>query len=137
MKKTGAIREVHCTYDPETKSGRPGAMRRVKGTLHWVSALSALPAEVRLYDTLLLDSGEEQTEEAGDDGLIGQLNPKSKEVLKECLVEPGLKNVTPGEKFQFMRKGYFCVDPDSKPDKLVFNRVVSLRDNWEKIMRDT
>ena len=135
--KTGATREVHCTYDPETKSGRPGAMRRVKGTLHWVSALSALPAEVRLYDTLLLDSGEEQTEEAGDDGLIGQLNPKSKEVLKECLVEPGLKNVTPGEKFQFMRKGYFCVDPDSKPDKLVFNRVVSLRDNWEKIMGDT
>ena len=133
--KTGVIQEVHCTYDPETRSGLPGAMRKVKGTLHWVSAHSALSAEIRLYDNLLLDSGEE-LEETGDNELIRLLNPKSKEILKECLVEPGLKDVISGEKFQFMRKGYFCVDPDSKPGNLVFNRIVSLRDSWEKIMRD-
>lgn len=133
--KTGAIQEVHCTYDPETRSGLPGAMRRVKGTLHWVSARSAVPAEIRLYDNLLLDSGE-ALEETGDNELIRLLNPKSREILRECLVEPGLKDVMSGEKFQFMRKGYFCVDPDSKPDNLVFNRIVSLRDSWEKIMRE-
>lgn len=137
-KKTGEIIEVHCTYDPESKSGRPGAMRRVKSTLHWVSAKSALKAEVRLYDNLLLDSEQqqEQSEDAGDNELVNKLNPKSKEILPESLIEPGLKNAMPGEKFQFMRKGYFCVDPDSKPGSLAFNRIVSLRDNWEKIMRE-
>jgi glutaminyl-tRNA synthetase len=135
--KSGEIEEIHCTYDPETKSGRPGAQRKVKSTLHWVSARFALKAEVRLYDYLLLDSieDEEQSEEEGDRDFIRLLNPRSLEVLKDSLIEPGLKNMEAGEKIQFMRKGYFCVDPDSKPDKLVFNRIVSLRDSWEKIQK--
>ena len=135
--KSGEIEEIHCTYDRETKSGRPGAQRKVKSTLHWVSARFALKAEVRLYDYLLLDSieDEEQSEEEGDRDFIRLLNPKSLEVLKNSLIEPGLKNMEAGEKIQFMRKGYFCVDPDSTPDKLVFNRIVSLRDSWEKIQK--
>ena len=135
--KSGEIEEIHCTYDPETKSGRPGAQRKVKSTLHWVSARFALKAEVRLYDYLLLDSieDEEQSEEDGDRDFIRLLNPRSLEVLKDSLIEPGLKSMEAGEKIQFMRKGYFCVDPDSTPDKLVFNRIVSLRDSWEKIQK--
>ncbi|MDD3655913.1 MAG: glutamine--tRNA ligase/YqeY domain fusion protein [Atribacterota bacterium] len=136
-KKTGNIQEVHCTYDPETRSGRPGAQRKVKSTLHWVSARFALKAEMRLYDYLLLDNIEEQAEEESDKDFIKLLNPKSIEILKDSIVEPGLKNTLSGEKFQFMRKGYFCVDPDSTPEKLVFNRIVSLRDSWEKIMKSS
>jgi glutaminyl-tRNA synthetase len=135
--KSGEIEEIHCIYDPDTRSGRPGAQRKVKSTLHWVSARFALKAEVRLYDYLLLDSieDEEQSEEEGDRDFIRLLNPRSLEVLKDSLIEPGLKNMEAGEKIQFMRKGYFCVDPDSKPDKRVFNRIVSLRDSWEKIQK--
>ena len=135
--KSGEIREIHCTYDPETKSGRPGAQRKVKSTLHWVSTRFALKAEVRLYDYLLLDSieDEEQSEDEGDRDFVRLLNPRSLEVLKDSLIEPGLKNMEAGEKIQFMRKGYFCVDLDSTPDKLVFNRIVSLRDSWEKIQK--
>jgi len=133
--KTGEIREIHCIYDPDTRSGRPGAQRKVKSTLHWVSARFAHKAEVRLYDYLLLDSIEEETEEEGDRDFVRLLNPKSLEILKDSLIEPGLKNMAAGEKIQFMRKGYFCVDPDSTPDNLVFNRIVSLKDSWEKIQK--
>ena len=134
--KTGEIQEVRCTYDPDSRSGRAGAQRKMKSTLHWVSARFALKAEVRLYDYLLLDSIEdEETEEEGDRDFVRLLNPKSLEVLRDSLIEPGLKNMSPGEKIQFMRKGYFCVDPDSTPDNLVFNRIVSLRDGWKKIQK--
>lgn len=134
--KTGEIREIHCIYDPDTRSGRPGAQRKVKSTLHWVSARFAQKAEVRLYDYLLLDSiEEEETEEEGDRDFVRLLNPKSLEILKDSLIEPGLKNMAAGEKIQFMRKGYFCVDPDSTPDNPVFNRIVSLKDSWEKIQK--
>ncbi|HNR65148.1 MAG TPA: glutamine--tRNA ligase, partial [Atribacterota bacterium] len=135
--KSGEIKEIHCIYDPETRSGRPGAERKVKSTLHWVSARFALKAEVRLYDYLLLDSieGVEQAEEEGDKDFVRLLNPKSIVVLKNSLIEPDLKNLVSGDKIQFMRKGYFCVDPDSTSDNLVFNRIVSLRDSWEKIQK--
>jgi glutaminyl-tRNA synthetase len=126
--KTGEIEEVHCTYDPESKSGKPGAKRKVKGTLHWVCADHALKAEVRLYEHLLLDQEEEKD-------FIKQLNLNSLEVLADCLVEPSLAGAAPGNRYQFMRKGYFCVDPDSTSDKLVFNRIVSLRDTWDRILK--
>jgi glutaminyl-tRNA synthetase len=132
--KTGEISEVHCTYDPETKSGGAGAKRKVKGTLHWVSAGHALKAEVRLYDYLLLNEDKKQEEEEKTN-FIDRLNPNSLEALPDCLVEPSLANAVEGNKYQFMRKGYFCVDPESKQGNLVFNRIVSLRDSWEKIMK--
>jgi len=131
--KTGRIKEIHCIYDPESKSGKPGAKRKVKGTLHWVSASCALKAEVRLYDYLLLSNQEEEeTEEEEKSDFIKKLNPDSLKVLTNCLVESSLAKVEVGSKLQFMRKGYFCVDLDSRPDKLIFNRIVSLRDTWEK-----
>ena len=133
--KTGEIKEVHCTYDPESKSGMPGAKRKVKGTLHWVSADHALKVEVRLYDYLLLDQNEVAEEQEEEKDFIKQLNPNSLEVLADCLVEPSLAGTTSGSRYQFMRKGYFCVDPDSTSDKLVFNRIVSLRDTWDRILK--
>lgn len=133
--KTGEIKEVHCTYDPESKSGKPGAKRKVKGTLHWVSADHALKAEVRLYDHLILDQNEGAEEQEEEKDFIKQLHPNSLEVLADCLVEPSLAGAVPGSRYQFMRKGYFCVDPDSTSDKLVFNRIVSLRDTWDRILK--
>jgi len=133
--RTGEIKEVHCTYDPESKSGKPGAKRKVKGTLHWVSADHALKAEVRLYDHLLLDQNEGAEEQEEEKDFIKQLNPNSLEVLADCLVESSLAGAAPGSRYQFMRKGYFCVDPDSTSDKLVFNRIVSLRDTWDRILK--
>lgn len=133
--KTGEIKEVHCTYDPESKSGKPGAKRKVKGTLHWVSADHALKAEVRLYDQLLLDQNEGTEEQEEEKDFIKQLNQNSLEVLTDCLVEPTLAGAASGSRYQFMRKGYFCVDPDSTSDKLVFNRIVSLRDTWDRILK--
>jgi glutaminyl-tRNA synthetase len=133
--KTGEIKEVHCTYDPESKSGKPGAKRKVKGTLHWVSADHVLKAEVRLYEHLLLDQNEGAEEQEEEKEFIKQLNPNSLGVLADCLVEPSLAGAVPGSRYQFMRKGYFCVDPDSTSDKLVFNRIVSLRDTWAKILK--
>jgi glutaminyl-tRNA synthetase len=133
--KTGDIKEVHCTYDPESKSGMPGAKRKVKGTLHWVSAGHALKAEVHLHDYLLLDQNEGAEEQEEEKDFIKQLNPNSLEVLGDCLVEPGLAGAAPGSRYQFMRKGYFCVDTDSTSDKLVFNRIVSLRDTWDRILK--
>ncbi len=133
--KTGEIKEVHCTYDPESKSGKPGAKRKVKGTLHWVSAEHALKAEVRLYEQLLVDQNERAEGQEEEKEFVKQLNPNSLELLADCLVEPGLAGAAPGSRYQFMRKGYFCVDPDSTSGKLVFNRIVSLRDTWDRILK--
>jgi glutaminyl-tRNA synthetase len=133
--KTGEIKEVHCTYDPETRSGRPASQRKVKGTLHWVSAAHALKAEVRLYDYLMLDQIEGGEEYEGDEDFVKQLNPNPLEVLSDCLLEPSLVEAAQGSRYQFMRQGYFYVDPDSLPDKLVFNLIVSLRDTWGKILK--
>jgi glutaminyl-tRNA synthetase len=126
---TGDVTEVHCTYDPETRSGFAPDGRKVDATIHWVSAVHSLPAEVRLYDRLFNVAN---PSEAGSD-YMEHLNPKSLEVLKRCRVEPSLKGATPGSRFQFERVGYFCVDPDSSQNVLVFNRTVTLRDTWAKI----
>ncbi len=125
---TGEIVELHCTYDPATRSGTPG--RSVKGTLHWVSALDAIDGEVRIYDRLF--SVEDPGADAAGDWK-SKLNPDSLKVLTGCKLEPGLASASPGMRFQFERQGYFCVDPDSFGDSLVFNRTVSLRDTWAKI----
>jgi len=130
--KTGEIVALHCTYDPATRSGGAQDGRRVKGTLHWVSAAHALDAEIRLYGHLFTREDPEDVEE-GQDFKSG-LNPGSLEVLKSCRVEPGLAGAAPGSRCQFFRHGYFCVDSrDSSKDALVFNRTVSLRDTWAKI----
>jgi glutaminyl-tRNA synthetase len=128
--ETGNIIEIHCTYDPATKSGGIGSDKKVKGTLHWVSAGHSLDAEVRLYDRLF-----DHEDPAGqkDEDYRKFLNPESLKILKGCKVEPSLANVKPLEKFQFQRLGYFCADYDSKEGHLVFNRTVSLRDTWAKI----
>ena len=126
---TGKVIELRCTYDPATKSGTAADGRKVKGTLHWVSASEAITAEVRLYDTLFTDpmpgSGQRPLEE--------EINPASLEVISNARVEPGLAEAKPGDRLQFLRTGYFTPDPDSSPDRLVFNRVVPLRDSWAKI----
>lgn len=127
--KTGEILELRCSYDPETKSGGAASGRKVKGTLHWVAASSAIEAEVRLYDHLFLDG--EATGISGEEGQAA-LNPKSLVVLPEARVEPALADAAHGTRFQFLRQGYFSVDLDSKPGALVFNRIVSLRDSWAK-----
>ena len=129
--RTGEVIEVRCRYDPETRSGSGQSGRRVKGTLHWVSADRAQPAEVRLYESLLTKANPGD-EDKGDD-YRSWLNPTSLQVLTECLVEPSLAGAPPGQRFQFERQGYFCVDADSNEEKLVFNRTVSLRDSWAKI----
>jgi len=127
--ENGKISEIYCTYDPQTRSGGSGAQRKVKGTLHWVSATHAINAEVRLYDRLFIDE-----DPAGhkDKDFKDYINPNSLKVLKNCKLEPSLKDVSTGDKFQFQRLGYFCVDNDSTPESLVFNRTVPLRDSWSK-----
>jgi len=125
----GEITELHCTYDPETKSGSASS-RSVKGTIHWVSAAHALKAEVRLYDRLFTAEDPEQDDEKDFKEF---LNPASLEILDDCLIEPGLSEAKAGDKFQFVRQGYFCVDQLSTVDKLVFNRTVALRDSWARI----
>ncbi|NLW44976.1 MAG: glutamine--tRNA ligase/YqeY domain fusion protein [Syntrophomonadaceae bacterium] len=130
--KTGEIIELRCTYDPTTRSGGESGNRKVKGTLHWVSARHAVKAEVRLFDHLFLVPNPE--EEKDEQGYRALLNPNSMEVLTSCLVEPGLAHATTDKRYQFLRQGYFALDPkDSGPGKLVFNRIVSLRDSWAKI----
>jgi glutaminyl-tRNA synthetase len=126
---TGEVVEVHCTYDPETRSGFAPDGRKVDATIHWVSAAHSLPAEVRLYDRLFRVAN---PLEGGSD-YMEHLNPRSLEVLKTCRVEPSLKSPAPGSRFQFERVGYFCVDSDSSDKGLVFNRTVTLRDTWAKI----
>ena len=127
---TGQILEVRCTYDPDTKSGGSGASRKVKSTIHWVSAAHALPAEVRLYEHLL--SVATPVEDEGRD-FLSVLNPRSQQVLTGCRVEASLSAAKPGTRYQFERQGYFCVDSDSTPRVQVFNRTVALRDTWAKV----
>ena len=124
----GEITELRCTYDPESKSGGSAANRKVKGTLHWVSANDALDAEVRLYDYLLKTDNEETTAD-----FIASLNPHSLEVIEGAKVEPSLARTAEGTHYQFLRTGYFVVDKDTRPDRLVFNRVVGLKDSWGKV----
>jgi glutaminyl-tRNA synthetase len=130
--QTGEVVELHCTYDPETRGGSSPDGRKVQATIHWVSAAHAKQAEVRLYDHLFNKPDPDDFEEGSD--YKSNLNPDSLVTLKSCWVEPSLAGAAAGNRFQFERQGYFCVDPvDSSPDKLVFNRTVSLRDTWAKI----
>jgi glutaminyl-tRNA synthetase len=122
----GEVVELRCTVDPATRGGDAPDGRKVKSTLHWVSAAHALKVEVRLYDRLFKNP---DPEESGD--FVADINPNSLEILNDCIVEPGLKEARSGEKFQFERVGYFCVDPDTTPDKLVFNRTVSLKSDYQ------
>jgi glutaminyl-tRNA synthetase len=127
--QTGRITEVHCTYDPDTKNANPADGRKVDGVIHWVSADHSMPAEIRLYDRLYNVPDPASAEGPHTD----YLNPDSLKVIT-AQVEPSLSSATPGTRFQFERIGYFCIDAiDSKPDKLVFNRIVPLRDSWAKI----
>jgi glutaminyl-tRNA synthetase len=125
---TGAVNEVHCTYDPATRGGDAPDGRKVKSTIHWVSAQHAVRAEVRLYEQLF---AVERPDEIENTDSI--LNPNSLEVLTDCCLEPSLAEAKPGDKFQFERTGYFCADLVSTPGSLVFNRTVTLRDTWAKI----
>ena len=132
MKKNenGDIEEIYCTYDPETKSGMPGSMRKVKGTLHWVSAQHAVDAKVNIYDRLF---NVENPAAETDRDFRELLNPDSLKVVEGVKVEPFLaENAIPGAHFQFQRIGYFTPDIDSHPDALVFNRTIALKDSWEK-----
>ena len=126
----GEITELRCTYAPETRSGGTAANRKVKGTIQWVAAEHALTAEVRLYDSLLR-TAEEDEEEPAD--FIAALNPYSLEVLTDAKVEPSIRLTAAGTRYQFLRVGYFVVDPDTTPDHIVFNRIVGLKDTWSKI----
>ncbi len=127
----GNVTELHCTIDPDSKTGGATAGRKIKGTIHWVAAKTALPAEVRLYDYLL------KTDENGNlpEDFIAALNPESLIVLENALIEPSVKLTAAGTHYQFLREGYFVVDPDTTPEHLVFNRVVGLRDSWSKEMK--
>ena len=125
----GEVIEVHCTYDPATRGGDAPDGRKIKSTLHWVSAAHAIPAEVRLYDRLF----NRPDPEAGEEGFIASINRNSLTVLTGCQVEGSLAGTKPGDRFQFERQGYFCADLDSTPEKLVFNLAVALKDTWAKI----
>lgn len=129
--KTGEVVELRCTYDPETRGGWSPDGRKVRGTLHWVSAAHAIEAEVRLYDHLFQNPNPEDSEDGAD--FMRNINPNSLEILNSCKLEPSLAGAEPGSRYQFERLGYFCVDPDSSDHKLVFNRTVTLRDTWAKI----
>ena len=129
--KTGEVMELHCTYDPATKGGNAPDNRKVKATIHWVSAEHALKVEVRLYDYLFTNPDPDEYPEGQD--YKTNLNPQSLLTLTDCRIEPSLASAKPGERFQFERLGYFCVDPDSKPGALVFNRTVTLRNTWAKM----
>jgi glutaminyl-tRNA synthetase len=130
-KKTGEVVELRCTYDPATKGGWAPDGRKVRGTLHWVSAAHAIEAEVRLYDYLFLKPNPEEVEEGSD--FKSNVNQDSLEVLHSCRLEPSVVAAAPGSRYQFERLGYFCLDPDSTTNTLVFNRTVTLRDTWAKI----
>ena len=124
--------ELTCTYDPATRGGDAPDGRKVKGTIHWVSAAHAVEAEVRLYTHLFTKPDPDDVPEGSD--YRANLNPESLVVLKGCRLEPGLASASPGERYQFERLGYFRADPaDSRPGALVFNRAVTLRDTWAKI----
>ncbi len=127
----GEVAEVHCTYDPETRGGNAPDGRKVKSTIHWVSAANAIDAEVRIYENLFTKENPGEVEEGQD--FTANLNPQSLEVIAHAKLEPSLANVAVGSRYQFERLGYFCVDPDSKPVRPVFNRTVALKDTWAKV----
>jgi glutaminyl-tRNA synthetase len=127
----GEVVEVHCTYDPATRGGNAPDGRKVKSTIHWVSAAHAVDAEVRIYDKLFTVEDPDQVEEGHD--FTANLNPNSLEVISDAKLEPSLATAGVEDRYQFERLGYFCVDPDSKPGKLVFNRTVALKDTWAKV----
>ncbi len=127
----GEVVEVHCSYDPATQGGKAPDGRKVKSTIHWVSAANAIDAEVRVYETLFSKEDPSKVEEGGD--VLDNLNPNSLEVIADAKIEPSLANAAAGSRYQFERLGYFCVDPDSKPGKLVFNRTVALKDTWARV----
>jgi glutaminyl-tRNA synthetase len=128
---SGQVTEVHCTYDPATRGGNTPDGRKVKGTIHWVSAGHAIDAEVRLYDNLFTKEDPNEVPEGQD--FTANLNPNSLEVVNTAKLEPSLRDAKPGARYQFERLGYFSIDPDTSPQKLVFNRTVALRDTWAKI----
>ena len=130
---TGEVVELRCTYDPDTRGGTSTDGRRVRGTSHWVSAEHALDAEVRVFDHLFSKEDPDDVPPGGD--FTDNINADSLTVLQSCKVEPGLATCSPGESFQFLRQGYFCVDPDSTEGSLVFNRTVALRDTWARLDR--
>jgi glutaminyl-tRNA synthetase len=130
--EAGEVVEVHCTYDPATRGGDAPDGRKVKATIHWVSAAHALECEARLYDKLMVDDdGEQEVED-----FTQLLNPKSLEVVFPTYVEPSVAQAASGSLYQFERLAYFTVDPDSTPEKMVFNRTVQLRDSWAKIEKN-
>jgi glutaminyl-tRNA synthetase len=129
----GEVIELRCIHDPATRGGNAPDGRKVKGTLHWVSARHALPAEVRLYERLW--AVEDPSRTAGGGDLLANLNPDSLQVLRDARLEPSLAGAAPGATFQLERLGYFCVDPDSRDAHPVLNRTVTLRDTWAKIVR--
>jgi glutaminyl-tRNA synthetase len=131
--KTGEVIEIHCTYDPATRGGDAPDGRKVRGTLHWVSAAHSLPAEVRLYDRLFIK--EDPNDVADGEDFTFYLNPASLETLYESRVEASLAEGAAGDRYQFERQGYFCIDPDSSDDRAVFNQIVALRDTWAKIQQ--
>ena len=128
---SGEVVEVHCTYDPATRGGNAPDGRKVKSTIHWVSAAHAVPADVRLYENLFLKENPNEVEEGRD--WTDNLNPNSLEIVKDAKLEPSLANAQIETPYQFERLGYFCVDPDSKPGALVFNRTVALKDTWARV----
>jgi glutaminyl-tRNA synthetase len=131
--KTGEVVELHCTYDPATRGGDAPDGRKVKSTLHWVSAEHALTAEARLYDHLF--TRQDPTDVPEGEDWKANVNPASLEIIPEARVEPSLAGAEPGHLVQFERLGYFCVDRDSSADKLVFNRTVTLKDTWARIQK--
>jgi glutaminyl-tRNA synthetase len=130
---TGEIIEIHCTYDPETRSGMPQSNRKVKGTLHWVSVNHAVETEIRLYDRLFVKENPDSADEGKD--YKDYLNPDSLKIVKGY-IEPSVKKAVPGGKFQFERLGYFVVDKNSAGDRLIFNRTVTLKDSWAKLEKN-
>ena len=125
----GNVTEIHCTYDPDSKTGGATAGRKIKGTLHWVSASECLTAQVRLYDYLLRE------DEDSEKDFIDNLNPNSLITIENCKIEPSVAWAAVGTKYQFLRQGYFCIDKDTQKDHLVFNRIVGLRDSWAKMVK--
>jgi len=129
----GEVAEVHCTYDPASRGGNSPDGRKVKSTIHWVSAVHAIDAEVRIYENLFTKENPGDVEEGQD--FTANLNPQSLEVIAQAKLEPLLATAPIGGRYQFERLGYFCVDPDSKPGKPVFNRTVALKDTWAKVAK--
>jgi glutaminyl-tRNA synthetase len=127
----GEVVEVHCTYDPATRGGNAPDGRKVKATIHWVAAGSAVDGEVRIYENLFTKENPAEVEEGQD--VLDNLNPNSLEIVADAKLEPSLANAPAGTRYQFERLGYFCVDPDSTPGKPVFNRTIALKDSWAKV----